>query len=78
MVYHMTKNINAQKSYTYFKKSYHEIFQKMDFEYLRFYVKTRWLLGETPIQISNDLKTAYKDQAPSYDLVLKWVRAFNG
>ena len=33
----------------------------MEFENLRFYVKTRWLLSDTDAKISNDLITAYDD-----------------
>lgn len=48
----------------------------MEFELLRFYVKTRWILGESATQISNDLTTAYGDLAPSYNFIAKWIRLF--
>ena len=48
----------------------------MEFESLRFYVKTRWLLGVNCTEISKELKNAYLDSAPSYDFVAKWVRLF--
>ena len=48
----------------------------MQFENLRFYVKTRWILGENASKISNGLNTAYGSQAPSYHFVAKWIRLF--
>jgi len=50
----------------------------MDFENFRYYIKTRRLLGVSAIDISNDLKSAYGSQAPSYSFVAKWVGLFNG
>lgn len=48
----------------------------MDFENLRFYVKTRRLLGVSAIEISNELVSAYGSCAPSYSFVLKWFNLF--
>ena len=60
----------------FYSKSQYKKSCKMDFEMLRFYVKTRWLLKENATKIFNDLKVAYGDQAPSYDFVAKWIRLF--
>lgn len=48
----------------------------MDFQSLRFYVKTRRILNVSAIEIFNELKSAYDSQAPSYEFVLKWVHLF--
>ena len=48
----------------------------MDFENLRFYVKTRRLLKIPPIEIFNELTSAYGSQAPSYPFVVKWFNFF--
>ena len=49
----------------------------MDFNYLRFYVKTRWLLGISAVAISTELVNAQRSEAPSYGFITKWIRLFN-
>lgn len=44
----------------------------------RFYVKVRCILGISPKIISNELKSAFGNEAPSYSFVLKWAKLFKG
>ena len=39
-------------------------------------VRFEVLLGKTPKVIHDEMVTAYKESAPSYDFVCKWVRRF--
>ena len=48
----------------------------MDNECFRFYIKTEFKLGIKPIEIFNNLKAVYNDQAPSYSTVARWVAVF--
>ena len=50
----------------------------MDFQFFRFYVKTRFILGVLAVEISNELNSAYGSLAPSYDFVAKWIRLLQG
>ena len=43
---------------------------------IRSYIKTRVILGITPIEIWKELEIAYPDQAPSYRCVAKWAALF--
>jgi len=45
-------------------------------ENFRFYIKAQSKLGKTTIEIFNDLKAAYNDQAPSYSTVASWVALY--
>ena len=42
----------------------------------RFYIKTQYKLGKQAIEIFNQLKAVYNDQAPSYATVARWVALF--
>ena len=42
----------------------------------RFYIKTQYKLGKQAIEIFNQLKAVYNDQAPSYATVARWVTLF--
>ena len=56
--------------------SYFEFSQKMEKSDYRSYIKIRSNLGIPPIEIFNELKLAYPDQAPSHDTVVQWARSF--
>ncbi len=43
---------------------------------IRSYIKTRVILGITPIEIWKELEIAYPGQAPSYRCVAKWAALF--
>ena len=42
----------------------------------RFYIKTQYKLGKQAIEIFNQLKAVYNDQAPSYATVARWVALY--
>jgi hypothetical protein len=50
--------------------------KKMENVNFRFYIKTQYKLGKQAIEIFNQLKSIYNDQAPSYATVARWVTLF--
>ena len=43
---------------------------------LRSYIKTRWLLGLTAVQIHDELTGAYGQGTVSYSTVARWIQRF--
>ena len=48
----------------------------MDKLCLRSYIKTRWLLGLTAVQIHDELAAAYGQGTVSYSTVARWIQRF--
>jgi len=49
----------------------------MDKQHIRYYIKTRSLLGLTASQIHQELVTAYGQECVSYPTVARWHHAFS-
>ncbi|CAF1316643.1 unnamed protein product [Rotaria sordida] len=49
----------------------------MEKQYIRSYIKTRWLLGLTAAQIHGELTTAYGQDVVSYCTVTRWIERFS-
>ena len=49
----------------------------MEKEIFRFYIKTRVILGIRPIDIFQELQTAYGEQAPCQSTVGRWSKLFS-
>ncbi|CAF3356139.1 unnamed protein product [Rotaria sp. Silwood1] len=49
----------------------------MEKQYIRSYIKTRWLLGLTATQIHDELTTAYGQDVVSYCTVTRWIQRFS-
>jgi hypothetical protein len=48
----------------------------MENQYFRFYVKVRCILNISPINIYNELKSAFGNEAPSHKFIVKWSKSF--
>ncbi|CAF3930991.1 unnamed protein product [Rotaria sp. Silwood1] len=49
----------------------------MEKQYIRSYIKTRWLLALTATQIHRELTTAYGQDVVSYCTVTRWIERFS-